>query len=239
MVVRAVTKGEDQQDDPLKDRIEYQLQDDGVKGLLDSRASHAMKQATTEEYQDGIPVRVTLAGEDSRILRQNLHGTVLVEETGKDPVQPIVPLGALIEELGCHLQWNKGSVKLWHPTRGFIKVFLNNNCPEVNFKEAHKLVKELETKQLKALNGKVEELSAKLEVMRREENRSWTELLREFVKTGNRSLLVKVILLCPFTRDLPGEVQASLAEGFQKDNGEKYLKELPLSTFEEEKEVTP
>ena len=229
VVVRAVNKGEDPREDPLMDRINNQLENDGVKGLLDSGASHAMKQATSAEYQDGIPVRVTLAGEDSRILRQNLHGTVLVEETGRDPVQPIVPLGALIEELGCHLQWNKGSVKLWHPTRGFIKVFLNNNCPEVNFKEAHKLIKELEQKQLKALNGKVEELSAKLEVMRKEENRSWTELLNEFVKTGNRSLLVKVILLCPFARNLPGEVQASLAESFQKDHGEKYLKELPLS----------
>ena len=70
------------------DRINNKLENDGVKGLLDSGASHAMKQATSAEYQDGIPVRVTLAGEDSRILRQNLHGTVLVEETGRDPVQP-------------------------------------------------------------------------------------------------------------------------------------------------------
>ena len=163
--------------------------------------------------------------------------TVLVEETGRDPVQPIVPLGALIEELGCHLQWNKGSVKLWHPTRGFIKVFLNNKCPEVNFKEAHKLIKELEQKQLKALNGKVEELSAKLEVMRKEENRSWTELLNEFVKTGNRSLLVKVILLCPFERGSSWRGSGLSRREFPEGPWRK----IPqgVATFEEKEEISP
>ena len=67
-------------------------------GLLASGASHAMRQAE-EEYREGIPVRVTLAGEDEKILRQNVQGTILAQEENHK-VHSIVLLGALIETLG-------------------------------------------------------------------------------------------------------------------------------------------
>ena len=55
-------------------------EDEKPGGLLDSGASNAMRPADPEEYRNGIPVKVTLAGEEERILRQNRQGTVLVEE---------------------------------------------------------------------------------------------------------------------------------------------------------------
>ncbi|CAE7251317.1 unnamed protein product, partial [Symbiodinium microadriaticum] len=178
-----------------------------VRGLLDSGASHALKEATQDEYDRGLPIKETLAGEDTKVLRQNICGTVLVAAyNGK-----------------------KGALKLRHPTKGFIKVYLNNNCPEIDFREAHKLIKELENKHLAQLNAQVSSLTARLEVLRKEENRSWDELLREYVKTGSQSTMLRAIMKCPFTCGLPSEVQSMIGEGFELDSGEKYLKELPLT----------
>ena len=77
-------------------------------------------------------------------------------------------MGALIEDLGCSLQWNRGALKLRHPTKGFIKSFLNK-CPEINFRKAHRLIKELESKHLAQLSSQV---IARLEVLRKEEKRT-------------------------------------------------------------------
>ena len=197
-------------------------------GLLDSGASHAMRMATPDEYHKGMPIRVTLAGEDVKEMKQNLQGTVLVQEEGMK-VQPIVPLGSIIEELNCNLQWKKGELKLQHPSRGFLKVKLNNNCPEVSAKDAYALIKELEQKQVAQLSAQVDSLSARLEVMRAEERRSWNELIKDYAMTGRRSTLLRAVMLCPFTKDLSEDVQAMIVEGFEMNDGEKYLKRLPLT----------
>ena len=136
-------------------------------------------------------MKVTLAGEDTRVLRQNVCGTVLVTNDGSDRIQPIVPMGALVEDLGCSLQWHRGALKLRHPTKGFIKVYLNNNCPEVNFREAHRLIKELESKHLAQLSSQVSSLTARLEVLRKEEKRTWMEMMKEYVNTGCQATLLR------------------------------------------------
>ena len=202
-----------------------------IGGLLDSGASNAMKPVTSEEYQKGIPVKVTLAGEEERVLRQNNQGTVLVEE--KDPenssTQPIVPLGALVQDLGCCLQWKKGNCKLLHPQRGYLKVTVKNNCPEVSLKEANKLIKELEANQVSKLNAQVATLTARLEVLRKEETKSWNELLKEYLEQGDQGLLQRAVMLCPFTKELPNDVQAAMVTDFDLNGGEKYLKEIPIT----------
>ncbi|CAE7274583.1 GIP [Symbiodinium sp. CCMP2456] len=141
-------------------------EDGSTNGLLDSGASHAMHLAQGDEYSKGSAVKVTLAGEDVREMKQNLHGTVLVEDNGANAVQPIVPLGAVIE--------------------------------------------------------------AKLEVLKKEEVRAWNDVLMEYTKTGNQSLLLRTMLLCPFTKDLPEDVQAMATEGFENEKGSYYLKQLPI-----------
>ncbi|CAE7389506.1 GIP [Symbiodinium sp. CCMP2592] len=176
-----------------------------MNGLLDSGASHAMREATEEEYQKGHPVSVTLAGEDVRLLRQNL------------------------QDLGCSLRWKKGSLQLYHPKRGMMKVNLVNNCPELQVRDALALIQELEAKHIKLLNDQVETLSARLEVMKKEVQRPWDELLKEYAATGNQATLFKVIHTCPVTKDLPEDVKAMLIEGFDVNSGERYLKDLPLT----------
>eukprot|EP00439_Symbiodinium_sp_Y106_P035196 s3238_g4.t1 len=159
-------------------------EEEGSGGLLDSGASHPMRVATEVEYDESIPVKVTLAGEEERVLRQNGQGTVLLRPGEAEDSQPIVPLGAVIKDLGCSLQ---------------------------------------------TLNGQVASLSARLEVLQKEEKRSWNELLKDFLETGDRGLLHRVILLSPFTKDLPADVQAMMVAGFNLNGGEEYLKKLPLT----------
>ena len=117
-------------------------------GLLDSGASHPMRSATSVEYSGGSPVSVTLAGEGVRVLRQNDQGTILVEKE-QGQVQPIVPLGALIQDLGYTLHWGPSFLKLTHPTKGPVKVRINNNCPEVAACDALAMIRELEMSQVK------------------------------------------------------------------------------------------
>ena len=163
------------------------------------------------------------------MLKQNTKGTVLIQSEDGQPVQPIIPLESVIADLGCSLHWRQGSLQLLHPQRGAMKVKLVNNCPEINSKDAHALLKELESKHLAYLSDQVESLSARLEVMRKEEKKTWYELIDDYLKSGNRSTLLKVVLTCPFTSGLPEDVQAMLVEGFEMDQGNQYLKWLPLT----------
>ena len=213
----------------VKLRAASAVEQASLNGLLDSGASHPMRSATTEEYEAGHPVAVTLAGEDVKVLKQYAKGTVLIQSEEGQTVQPIIPLGSVIEDLGCSLHWKRGSLQLLHPQRGVMKVKLINNCPEINAKDAHALIKELETKHLASLSDQVESLSARLEVMRKEEKKTWFELMDDYIKTGSQATLLKVVLTCPFTSDLPEDVQAMLAEGFEVDQGKQYLKWLPLT----------
>ena len=133
-----------------------EVEDDAMDGLLDSGATHAMRVAEANEYENGSSVKVTLAGEDVREMKQNIQGTVLIENDGRQTVQPIVPLGAVIEELDCCLSWQRGSFQLRHPEKGLLKVKLVNNCPEIKAKDALALIKELENKHMMTLSRQVE-----------------------------------------------------------------------------------
>ena len=197
-------------------------------GLLDSGASHPMRNATSIEYQEGCPVSVTLAGEDIRVLRQNNQGTILIDES-QGPVQSIVPLGALIQDLGYTLNWGPKHLKLTHPVKGPIKVKINNNCPEVAASDALTMIRELEMSQVNQLNKHVETLKARLEVLKLEEKRDWPELMKEYLNNGKRGSLLKAILKCPFTKDLPSDVQSLMLEDFGWDDGPSYLRSLPLT----------
>ena len=197
-------------------------------GLLDSGASHAMRAATNKEYQSGHPVSVTLAGEDVKVLRQNKQGTILVESE-QGPVQAIVPLGAIIQDLGYTLSWGPKHLKLSHPEKGPIKVRINNNCPEVAACDALALIRDLELTKVETLNAHVSTLKARLEVLKLEEKRDWPELMKEYMKDGRRGTLLKALLKCPFTKGLPTDVHSMLLEDFNLDDGMKYLKDLPIA----------
>ena len=213
---------------PKMAAMELKEYEEASTGLLDSGASHPMRPASPREYLEGDPVRVTLAGEDVRVLRQNGQGTILVQEEDTS-IQPIVPLGAVIENLGYTLHWSPRNLRLTHPSKKSIKAKIKNHCPEVAACDALHLIEELEMSHVNVLNTHVESLRARLEVMQKEEKRDWAELMKEFSQAGSRATLLRVLLLCPFTKGLPPDVHNLMLQGFDLQGGEKYLKALPIT----------
>ena len=101
------------------------------RGLLDSGATHAMRGLQEgEELEDLEVIQVELAGGQKQELRMT-KGKVIVHD---DPqVQPIVPLGLMVNKLGCEIKWSvMGSCKVRHPALGDIPVWMNAGCPEID-----------------------------------------------------------------------------------------------------------
>ena len=52
------------------------------------------------------------------------------EVTAEDSTQIILPLGALVQELGCDFKWTQKGLTLHHPKFGTIRVNVRNGCPQ-------------------------------------------------------------------------------------------------------------
>ena len=69
-------------------------------------------------------------------------------------VEPIIPMGMLVQKLGCRVDWNQGTLQIHHPDRGLLPVQPQEGCPQIPRALALELIDELETK---ALQSKPEE----------------------------------------------------------------------------------
>ncbi|CAJ1452728.1 unnamed protein product [Effrenium voratum] len=120
-------------------KIDYQHE----YGLLDSGATHSMRGACPGDDVENLEkIQVELAGGEKKELLMTA-GKVIIHED-RD-VQPIVPLGLLIEKMGCEVTWTKkGACRLRHPTMGEIPVQTNAGCPEVEKGVALALIDALE-----------------------------------------------------------------------------------------------
>ena len=112
--------------------------------LLDSGASHPLREAVDEqEFQRAANVKVELADGRAVDLRQTSSGTLLSDQpSGTQP--PIVPLGSLVQQLGCTVTWSRRrGLQVHHPVHGEIVVKMNGNCPMISEVEALKLISRL------------------------------------------------------------------------------------------------
>ena len=123
---------------------------DGRTGLLDSGASHPFRVASQEEIEMAKRVRVQLADGGEVVLAQNRGGTPLAAAPKEgDSATPIVPLGALVQDLGCDVSWTrKRGLEIRHPEHGVIKPKVVGPCPVVGEACALDLIKELEDLKL-------------------------------------------------------------------------------------------
>ena len=97
--------------------------------LLDSGATHPMRQASSEEeWETAEEVQVSLAGDQSTIMRLKRGGTLLLPPGRDGLVQPIVPMGAIIEQLGYKLVWSAGSCKLYPPDGKSLRLASGQKC---------------------------------------------------------------------------------------------------------------
>ena len=114
---------------------------DTQMGLLDSGATHALRPIYPGEATSGYrSVVISLAGDRQVQMRMSPGGVIV----GKEDTEPIVPMGQLVRDLGCTVQWLDTHVVISHPTKGQIPVQLCAGCPMVDKNIALDLIRELE-----------------------------------------------------------------------------------------------
>ena len=105
-------------------------------------------------------VQVKLA-EGEAIIHQNPGGTLLGEPASSSST--LLPMGQLVQVLGCSIKWTPKRLTVHHPIHGALKVKVNHFCPEVAETEALRLIAELEEIRVRQLYAATCELEKKLE----------------------------------------------------------------------------
>ena len=203
--------------------------------LLDSGATHPVIPYNSS-LQDLERVSVTLAGDGKQQWLRTQGGTLVVPpmpegSSSAEPPQTIIPLGALVQSLGCTLTWSKRKgLRVTHPRLGLLRTGVGKNtCPYVQEKQALELIQELELKKLKDFEAQVEEFECELQCLSMPSDP--TEALRKFIKTGSRGDALRAILCQPYLDEVPEGIKTRLAESIPPldDHGcRRVLKRLPL-----------
>ena len=107
--------------------------------LLDGGATHGLRQASSTELAELIPVEVELASGTALLFRHPRHRTLL----SREPVEAIVPLHRLVT-LGYQINWSKKGCRIHHPSRGTIDCVLRNGCPVLPEEDGLALLTEME-----------------------------------------------------------------------------------------------
>ncbi|CAE7227836.1 GIP [Symbiodinium sp. CCMP2456] len=205
--------------------------EDGRTGLLDSGASHPFREADDDEMMDADQVRVQLAGGREAVLSQGRHGTLLAKKTGAMSSAPIVPLGALVEELGCQISWSRrGGLVIRHPQHGVIRPAMVGRCPAVGETQALDLIREIESRKLQTLENATRVTAKALWLWDKE--KPWARHLEDFVKSGGRAAQLAAMTTKGSPFALWTDLQRSLlAENIELSDraGWAYLRAVPGS----------
>ena len=76
-------------------------------------------------------MKVQLAGGKEVLFKQNKAGTLIPVKNARDSrIAPIVPLGDLVQTLGCDVSWTKREgLKITHPTLSQMSTHMSGKCP--------------------------------------------------------------------------------------------------------------
>ena len=74
-------------------------------------------------------MRVTLAVGGAQDIRMT-EGETLVHNS--ENVEPIVPTGRLVRDLGCRIEWVGEHCTLEHPVKGNIELRVEAGCPHID-----------------------------------------------------------------------------------------------------------
>ena len=114
----------------------------GVRGLVDSGATHPLRPLKSGENIERFKkVPVTLANGEIIQLRMT-PGEVMV--TDREDIEPILPMGAMVQLLQCQIQWTEEEVKIVHPSRGTLPVETVGGCPQIPRQLSLDLIQEME-----------------------------------------------------------------------------------------------
>ena len=196
--------------------------------LLDSGATHAVLDASSVHRADLIPCTVSLAGDQKQVWHQTPGGSLVAPENKEGGVsQTILPLGCLIEQLGCTVRWSrKSGLQLIHPRLGRLKTSLKSGCPQLGKEQALQLVKELEGARLQELSGRLRRVQAQLKVAG---GMQFEEALDAFVTQGSYGTALAFARFMPFLCKVPERVTSRLLVDLQDAVGWEFLKGLPFN----------
>ena len=127
-------------------------------GLIDSKATHPLRPARQGEIMDEYKeVTVTLASGEKTRLRMTSGGVMV---TSDEAIEPIVPMGILVSQLGCKVTWVGEQLQVEQPRRGRLEVDVHlTGCPQISRNLALELIDELESakkeKKVKAMTGEM------------------------------------------------------------------------------------
>ena len=205
---------------------------DGRTGLLDSGASHPFRVAPQEEIEVSKRVRVQLADGGEVVLAQNRGGTLLAAAPKEgDAATPIVPLGALVQDLGCDVSWTrKRGLEIRHPEHGLIKPKVVGPCPVVGEACALDLIKELE--DLKLMDLQARTATTARAIWTWDQEREWSQHLDSFLASGQRASQLQALSAQDSPFRWASQIdKAALAEGVELSQraGWDYLKAFPMS----------
>ena len=172
--------------------------------LLDSGATHPMRQARDQvEWEAAMEVQVALAGDNTTSMR--LTSSLL--PPGRDgSIQPIVPMGAIIEQLGYKLIWSAGSCKLYPPDGRSIRLRVKNGCPEVMESQALTLISRLEEHkrhQADELRRRAKEGKDRIRQAKLAMDKTWWDHTMDYVNSGDLATGNMAISTAPFFQDVP------------------------------------
>ncbi|CAE7252482.1 RE1 [Symbiodinium sp. KB8] len=175
--------------------------------LVDSGATHPLREARPDEWAEAPEVDVVIAGDGVTTMRQNTAGTLLTEPQGhgRRP-QTIVPVGNLIGLLGYELIWSKKKCVLRSPDGREEVLKMTSGCPEVNEALALDLIAKIEQEKLTRLEKAMEESKRTLvRAMKVEKDPSWEKNLKKFVETGKFEDGYCAISSMPWATDVMNE----------------------------------
>ena len=180
---------------------------EGRMALVDSGATHPLREAKPDEWVQSPEVDVVIAGDGVTTMRQNSAGTLLLEplKAGSKP-QTIVPVGNLIGLLGYELSWSRKRCVLRAPDGREEVLKMTSGCPEVNEALALELIAKIEQEKLQQLERTTEESRlALIRAMRVEKDPQWERSLRRFVDTGKFEDGFAAISSMPWATDVMNE----------------------------------
>ena len=180
---------------------------EGRMALVDSGATHPLREAKPDEWVQSPEVDVVIAGDGVTTMRQNSAGTLLLEplKAGSKP-QTIVPVGNLIGLLGYELSWSRKRCVLRAPDGREEVLKMTSGCPEVNEALALELIAKIEQEKLQQLERTTEESRlALIRAMRVEKDPQWEKSLRRFVDTGKFEDGFAAISSMPWATDVMNE----------------------------------
>ena len=155
-------------------------------------------------------------------MRLTASGTLLLPPGRDGLVQPIVPMGAIIEQLGYKLVWSAGSCKLYPPHGRSIRLRVKNGCPEVVESQALTLISRLEEHKLNQadeLRRKAEEGKDRIRQARSAMDKTWWDHTMDYVNSGDLATGNMAISTAPFFQDVPDRALSGILtpEGVERE----------------------